>query len=37
VGGSSFHRSVCIDQLFYNKDGSLKRVQMTTEGVSAVK
>jgi beta-xylosidase len=33
VGGSSFHRSVCIDRLYYNKDGTIKRVQMTTEGV----
>lgn len=37
VGGSSFHRSVCIDRLYYNKDGSIKRVQTTTEGVSDVK
>lgn len=34
VGGSSFHRSVCIDRLFYNTDGTIKRIQMTTEGVS---
>lgn len=33
----SFHRSVCIDDLFYNKDGTIKRVIMTTEGVKAVK
>ena len=32
-GGSSFHRSVCIDRLYYNPDGTMKRVQMTTEGV----
>ncbi len=31
--GNSFHRSVCIDNLYYNKDGSIKRVIMTTEGV----
>lgn len=37
VGGSSFHRSVCIDRLFYNADGTMKRVQMTTEGVSGGK
>jgi len=36
-GGSSFRRSVCIDRLYYNKDGSMKRVQMTTEGVSGPK
>lgn len=35
--GSSFHRSVCIDYLYYNKDGSMKRVIMTTEGVSGQK
>ncbi len=31
--GGSFRRSVCIDELFYNADGSLKRVQMTSEGI----
>lgn len=33
AGGSSYHRSVCVDYLFYNKDGSMKRVIMTTEGM----
>jgi beta-xylosidase len=33
----SFHRSVCIDYLYYNKDGTIKRVIMTTEGVKKVK
>ncbi|WP_428329443.1 glycoside hydrolase family 43 protein [Mucilaginibacter sp.] len=33
----SFHRSVCIDYLYYNKDGTIKRVVMTSEGVKAVK
>ncbi|MBC7873615.1 MAG: family 43 glycosylhydrolase, partial [Ferruginibacter sp.] len=33
----SFHRSVCIDYLFYNKDGTMKRVVMTSEGVKQVK
>ena len=33
----SFHRSVCIDYLYYNKDGTIKRAIMTTEGVRAVK
>lgn len=33
----SFHRSVCIDELFYNKDGTIKRIIMTSEGVPAVK
>lgn len=35
--GGSYRRSVCIDYLHYNRDGSLKRVQMTTEGVKPIK
>jgi beta-xylosidase len=31
--GGSFRRSVCIDKLYYNADGTLKRVVMTTEGI----
>ncbi|MEO6230724.1 MAG: glycoside hydrolase family 43 protein [Ferruginibacter sp.] len=31
--GGSFRRSVCIDYLYYNKDGSIKRIIMTSEGV----
>ena len=31
--GGSFRRSVCVDNLFYNKDGTMKRVVMTSEGV----
>ena len=34
--GGSFRRSVCIDYLHYNNDGTLKRVIMTTEGVKPV-
>lgn len=33
----SFHRSVCIDYLYYNKDGTMKRVVMSSEGVQPVK
>ncbi len=33
TAGGSFHRSVCIDYLYYNPDGSIKRIVMTTEGV----
>jgi len=29
----SFHRSACIDYLYYNPDGMMKRVVMTSEGV----
>ncbi len=31
--GGSFRRSVYIDYLYYNTDGSIKRIVMTTEGV----
>lgn len=31
--GGSFSRSVCIDSLRYNPDGTLQKVLMTTEGV----
>ncbi|CAM3734597.1 glycoside hydrolase family 43 protein [Mucilaginibacter galii] len=33
----SYHRSVCIDDLYYNADGTIKRVIMTSEGVKKVK
>lgn len=32
-GGGSYRRSVCIDRLYYNKDGTMKRVVMTSEGI----
>ena len=32
-GGTSCSRSVCADYLYYNPDGSLKRIIMTSEGV----
>ena len=31
--GGSFRRSVCVDRLFYNDDGTIKRVIMTSEGI----
>lgn len=34
--GGSFRRSVAIDELYYNPDGTIKRVVMTTEGVEKV-
>ena len=37
TNGGSFRRSVCIDYLYYNKDGTMKRVVMTTEGVQPKK
>ncbi|CAN5784741.1 glycoside hydrolase family 43 protein [soil metagenome] len=35
--GGCFKRSVCIDRLFYNTDGTMKRIVMTTEGISEAK
>ncbi|WNH10589.1 T9SS type A sorting domain-containing protein [Thalassobellus suaedae] len=34
--GGSYLRSVCMDYLYYNDDNSIKRIQMTTEGVEKV-
>lgn len=31
--GGSYLRSVCIDYLYHNEDGTIKRIQMTSEGV----
>jgi beta-xylosidase len=36
-GGGSYRRSVCIDHLYYNPDGTIRRVKMTSEGVSEVR
>lgn len=33
VNGGSFRRSTCIDRLYHNDDGTIKRIVMTTEGV----
>ncbi|MFD1469087.1 glycoside hydrolase family 43 protein [Hymenobacter caeli] len=35
--GGSFRRSVCIDYLHYNPNGTIQRVVMTTEGVRPAK
>lgn len=32
--GGSFRRSVCIDSLYYNPDGTIKRIVQTSEGVA---
>jgi beta-xylosidase len=32
--GGSFRRSVCIDYLYYNPDGTIKRIIQTSEGVA---
>lgn len=31
--GGSFRRSVCVDRLYYNEDGTMKRIIMTSEGI----
>jgi len=31
--GGSFRRSVCIDELHYNTDGTMQRIIMTSEGI----
>lgn len=35
-GGGTYRRSVCIDQLQYNDDGTIKKVVRTSTGVPAV-
>lgn len=35
TAGGSYRRSVCVDYLYYNKDGTIKRVVMTSEGVQS--
>lgn len=35
--GGSHRRSVCLDDLYYNPDGTVQRVVMTSEGVQAVR
>jgi beta-xylosidase len=35
--GTSYSRSVCIDRLYYNSNGTIKRVIMTTKGIDPVK
>ena len=35
-GGGSFRRSVCVDYLYYNEDGSIKPIIQTSQGVDRV-
>lgn len=32
--GGSHRRSVCVEELFYNHDGTIKRIIMTSEGIA---
>lgn len=34
IDGGSYSRSICIDRLYYNPDGIIKRIVMTSEGVN---
>lgn len=34
--GSSGRRSVCVEEMFFNEDGTIKYIQQTTKGVSAI-
>lgn len=31
--GCGFRRTICIDRLYYNEDGTIRRIQMTSEGI----
>jgi arabinoxylan arabinofuranohydrolase len=35
-GGGGFHRSVCVDEMKFNPDGSIVQMNMTKEGVAPV-
>jgi beta-xylosidase len=35
--GGSYRRSICIDYLYYNADGSIQKIKQTKEGVARIK
>jgi len=35
--GGSYRRSICVDYMYYNADGSINKIVQTTEGVKPVK
>lgn len=35
--GGSYRRSICIDYMYYNEDGTIQKIIQTKEGVKAVK
>ena len=35
--GGSYRRSICVDYLHYNTDGTIQKIVQTTKGVAAVK
>mgnify|MGYP006991988986 FL=1 len=34
---ASYRRSICVDYMYYNPDGAIKKVVQTTKGVNQVK
>ncbi|GEL11446.1 glycoside hydrolase [Flavobacterium glycines] len=35
--GGSYRRSICVDNLYFNEDGSMQKVILTKEGVKSIK
>ena len=35
--GGSYRRSICVDYMYYNPDGSIKKIEQTTKGVAPIK
>ena len=35
--GGSYRRSVCVDYMYYNEDGTIQKIVQTTEGVKKIK
>jgi beta-xylosidase len=35
--GGSYRRSICVDDMHYNKDGTIQKIVQTTEGVRKIK
>lgn len=35
--GGSYRRSICVDYMYYNQDGSIKKIKQTKKGVKRIK
>lgn len=35
--GGSYRRSICVDYMYYNEDGTIQKIKQTTEGVAKIK
>ncbi|SFQ75700.1 hypothetical protein SAMN04515668_4146, partial [Hymenobacter arizonensis] len=35
--GGNYRRSICVDYMYYNPDGTIKPIVQTTKGVAPVK